>query len=187
MLRRCGVLLLFMSLAGFSFAQSNQPSNNNQNEAANTTGRSKEAGESSSRDTRIDITPPANDAKDHPESAGAVAEAEGRDRGGVEDFHPWDPHRAQKDIEVGNFYFKKKNYRAALDRFKEALEYKPNDAVANFRMAECFEKLQSPEDAATHYEAYLKILPHGPLAADAQKGLDRMQSAQKIAGSPDKQ
>jgi hypothetical protein len=24
-------------------------------------------------------------------------------------FHPFDPHRAAKDIEVGDFYFKKKN------------------------------------------------------------------------------
>ncbi len=69
----------------------------------------------------------------------------------VQEFHPFDPHRAAKDIEVGDFYFKKKNYRAALDRYREALFYKPNDALANFRMAQAFEKLAQPDDAVEHY------------------------------------
>ena len=38
-----------------------------------------------------------------------------------------------KDIQVGDFYFKRKNYKAALERYKEALYYKQNDAVATFR------------------------------------------------------
>ena len=41
--------------------------------------------------------------------------------GDVQEFHPYDPHRASKDIEVGDFYFKKKNYGAALERYREAL------------------------------------------------------------------
>ena len=58
----------------------------------------------------------------------------------VQEMHPWDPHKAAKDVEVGDFYFKRKNYHAALERYKEALIYKPNDALANFRLAECLEK-----------------------------------------------
>ena len=76
--------------------------------------------------------------------------------GDVQELHPFDPHRAAKDLEVGDFYFKKKNYRAALDRYQEALFYKPNDALANFRMAQSFEKLNQPDDAVEHYEEYLK-------------------------------
>ena len=102
----------------------------------------------------------------------------------VQEFHPWDPHKAAKDIEVGDFYFKRKNYRAALDRYREALIYKPNDAVANFRLAECEEKAGQPADAVTHYEAYLKILPHGPQAEDAQKGLARLKAISEKQASP---
>jgi predicted TPR repeat methyltransferase len=91
-------------------------------------------------------------------------------------MHAWDPHKAAKDIEVGDYYFKRKNYRGALERYKDALTYKPNDAVANFRLAECEEKMNSPADAVQHYEAYLKILPHGPFAADAQKALERLKA-----------
>jgi len=94
----------------------------------------------------------------------------------VEEMHAWDPHKAAKDIEVGDYYFKRKNYRGALERYKDALTYKPNDALANFRLAECEEKMNNPTDAAQHYEAYLKILPEGPLAADARKALERLKA-----------
>jgi tetratricopeptide (TPR) repeat protein len=139
--------------------------------------RDKEAGESSSRDTKIDITPPKDDDKNHPLSSTAVSDAEVEAApSDVQEFHPWDPHKASKDVEVGDYYFKRKNYRAALARYQDALLWKNNDAMANFRMAECFEKLNNPTDAATHYQEYLKILPHGPLSGDAQRAIDRLKA-----------
>ncbi len=87
--------------------------------------------------------------------------------GDVGEFHPWDPHKAAKDIEVGDYYFKeRKNYRAAADRYREAHYFtRDNDAVATFRLAVCLEKLDQPDEARKEYEAYLKILPHGGFAA----------------------
>ena len=76
---------------------------------------------------------------------------------------------------MGDFYFRQNNYKAALSRYQEALLYKPNDAVANFRSAQCFEKLNSPQDAVEHYQAYLKVMPHGPLSRDAEKALAKLQ------------
>ena len=90
--------------------------------------------------------------------------------------HPWDPHKAAKDVEVGDFYFKRKNYSAAESRYREALYYKDNDAVATFRLAVCLEKLNRPEDAMAEYESYLKILPHGPEAEAVRKGLERLKN-----------
>ena len=105
-------------------------------------------GQSSSKDTQIDLTPPADDAKAHPKSSEVLTDAEGMpDNGDVGEFHPWDPHKAAKDIEVGDFYFKRKNYRAAEDRYREALYFKDNDAMATYRLAECLEKLERPEEA----------------------------------------
>jgi hypothetical protein len=134
-------------------------------------------GESSSKETQIDLSPPADDAKVHPQSSTAVAEAEAATlSGGVSEFKTWDPHKAAKSIEVGDFYFKRKNYRAAEDRYREALRYKDNDATATLRLAICLEKLGVLDDARAEYESYLKILPHGPQAADAQKGIDRLKA-----------
>ena len=94
-------------------------------------------------------------------------------------MHHWDPHKALKDIEVGDFYFKRKNYAAALDRYKEALVYKNNDAMANYRAAECLEKMKRPGEALPYYQAYLQILPEGALAKDAQKAIARLGGPQK--------
>jgi tetratricopeptide (TPR) repeat protein len=133
------------------------------------------AEESSSKDTRVDLSPPSDDQKNHPQSGAAMVDAEDA-ASDVQEMHPWDPHKAAKDIEVGDFYYKRKNYHAALERYREALIYKPNDALANFRLAECSEKTGNAGDAVTHYQEYLKILPHGPLAPEAEKALERLKA-----------
>jgi len=127
-------------------------------------------GESSSKDTQIDLSPPPDDAKGHPHSSDVL-----KDEGSSGDVHAWDPHRAAKDIEVGDFYFKRKNYRAAEDRYREALLYKDNDAIATYRLAICLEKMDRPDEAIAEFESYLGILPHGPQAGDAKKAIDRLK------------
>src|SRR6267154_3829138 len=131
-------------------------------------------GESSSKDSQVDLSPPADDAKRHPNSSSAIADADA-EATGVAEFHPWDPHKAAKDVEVGDYYFKRKNYRAAEDRYREALLYKDNDATATFRLGECLEKLGQPGAARDNYESYLKILPHGPFAEEARKSVERLK------------
>lgn len=137
----------------------------------------REPEESSSRDARTDLTPPKDDAKNHPYSKSAVADLEPTppaDTTGVEEFHPWNPLKASKDVEVGDYYFKRKNYKAALERYKEALYYKDNDAIATYRLAVCQEKLGDKAEARKNFEQYLKILPEGPLAKDARASLEKL-------------
>src|SRR5580658_642238 len=135
-------------------------------------------GDSSSKDPQADLSPPPDDAKAHPQSSEAVAEAEAKalGTGGITEVQVWDPHKAAKDVEVGDFYFRRKNYRAAEDRYREALVYKDNDAVATIRLAECLEKLGVSDDALVEYQSYLKILPHGPQASEAQKAVERLKA-----------
>lgn len=135
-----------------------------------------EPGESSSKDTLVDLSPPEDDAKAHPQSSEILMDAErASGNSDVSEFHPWNPHKAAKDLEVGDFYFKRKNYRAAEDRYREALFYKDNDAMATFRLAVCLEKMDQPDEARKEYESYLKILPHGPQAEEAHKAIDRLK------------
>ncbi|HXY48463.1 MAG TPA: tetratricopeptide repeat protein [Terriglobales bacterium] len=169
-------------------SEQSEPSQSGQPAKA-TPSQDRPAGFSSSKEAPIDLSPPEGDAKDHPNSAIAVREAEdaaglyeGDEIGGIQEFHPWDPHKADKDVEVGDFYFKLKNYRAARDRYEEALYYKNNDAVATFRLAVCHEKLGDTEEARDGYEAYLKILPEGPLAAQAHHALERLKASAPASG-----
>jgi tetratricopeptide (TPR) repeat protein len=171
------LIVILALLATLSLAQDSSDKAASEKAAA----RNREAEESSSRDTRIDISPPKNDAKSHPASKAAVEDLdipESIDVSGVQEFHPWNPMKALKNIEVGDFYFKRKNYKAALERYKEALYYKDGDALASFRLAVCQEKLGDKADARKYYEQYLKILPEGPFAKDAHASLDRLAKAQ---------
>ena len=93
----------------------------------------------------------------------------------VMELHEWNPLRAMKDVEVGNYYFKKGNYKAALSRFREALQFKPRDAVATFKLAETLEKTKEFEEARVHYEEYLAILKDGPSAVEAKRALERLK------------
>ncbi|MGD0212580.1 MAG: tetratricopeptide repeat protein [Terriglobales bacterium] len=142
--------------------------------------RDRQADETSSRATRIDLSPPKDDDKSHPRSKDAIeglgipGTTDSPDTSGIQEFHPWNPMKALKDVEVGDFYFKRKNYRAALERYKEALYYKDNDAVASFRLAVCQEKLGDKDEARKYFEQYLKILPDGPFAKEAHASLDRL-------------
>jgi tetratricopeptide (TPR) repeat protein len=130
--------------------------------------------ESSSNDTKIDTRPPANDAKDHPDS----------NVDDILEFHPWDPHKAQKEVEVGDYYYRRENYHAAESRYQEALVYKPKDADATFKLAQTQEKLKQFDEARDNYTAFLKIFPQGKQADEARKALDRMP---KEAGTTAKQ
>ena len=136
-------------------------------------------GQSSSKDTQIDLAPPQDDTKAHPKSAEILQDAENAPGNtDVGEFHPWDPHKAAKDVEVGDFYFKRKNYHAAEDRYREALYYKDNDAIATFRLGVCLEKMDRPGEARDQFQKYLTILPHGPESEEAQKAIDRLKMAE---------
>jgi tetratricopeptide (TPR) repeat protein len=179
-----------------SAAQSQQPSANaaaprsNDAQTASTSSDTDDRNFSSSRASIIDLSPPKDDLKDHPDSAAALekateqANAEAKD---VQEFHPWNPMKALKDIEVGDYYFKRKNYRAALDRYKEALVYKENDAVATFRLAVCQEEMRDPASALDNYAAYLKILPHGPFADEARDSIERLKAESPKASTTAKE
>jgi tetratricopeptide (TPR) repeat protein len=125
-------------------------------------------GESSSSQTRIDIEPPADDIKSHPES-GLDSSSE------VDEFTPYNPMKALKAIEVGDYYYKQENYRAAISRYREALEFKPHDAEATFKLAEVLNKTGDTAGAATNYQDYLKTLPNGPHAKKAREALEKLK------------
>src|SRR5690242_10246914 len=122
--------------------------------------------ESSSKQTQIDISPPKDDAAKHPDS----------DVSDVTEMHTWNPHKAQKDIEVGEFYFKRKNYHAAEERYREALEYKPGDAIATYRLGEVLDAQGHTAEAVENYEQYLKIPSNGKFTAEAKRALTRLEA-----------
>lgn len=125
-------------------------------------------GFSSSKDYVIDLSPPAGSRR-----------AEDEELSDVNELKPWNPHRAAKNIEVGDYYFKRKNYRAAESRYREALEYKPNDAIATFRLGQVLDRTKRGSEALEYYQAYLKILPEGEFSQDCHKAIARLSGNAK--------
>jgi tetratricopeptide (TPR) repeat protein len=171
------VILTLLCLSAWAIAQQQSPPANDAPPRSEPDEPKTSPSESSSRDTRIDLSPPKDDEKSHP-NRGAVSGA-GDESSDVHELHPFNPYRAAKDNEVGDYYYKRKNYKAALARYQDALSFKENDALANFHMALCYEKLDQPEEAIAHFKEYLRILPQGPLAKDARKALEKLGSAEK--------
>jgi len=170
------LLASILGLSSFAVAQQQPPPPPNQAPPRSATDEAKTPpGESSSRDTRIDLSPPKDDAKDHPSSPNLEDNADSSD---VRELHPFNPYRAAKDIEVGDYYYKIKNYKAAVARYQDALDFKENDAIAHFRMAQSYEKLGQPDEAIVHFKEYLRILPQGPQAKDARKSLAKLGEKQ---------
>ena len=87
------------------------------------------------------------------------------------------PLEASRSVTAGNFYFKKRNYRAAAKRYLDATLWDPGSAEAFLRLAEADEHQHKLAEAR---EAYTKYLTLAPQAKNAD------QIRQKIAKWPDK-
>ncbi|HZU44750.1 MAG TPA: hypothetical protein VE994_18875 [Terriglobales bacterium] len=174
LLRLCRCVVVVVLASVVMYAQ--KPSSDREGPGPNqdpprSSAAAREAGDSSSRDSIIDLSPPRNDAKDHPNSTSAVDDYDQN-----QEFQVWNPHKADKDIEVGDFYYKRWNYPGAESRYREALHYQSNNAIATIRLAQTLEKEGKDDEALQYYAAYLKILPHGPDAGEANKSIARLKA-----------
>ncbi len=80
-----------------------------------------------------------------------------------------------EDIDVGYFYLREKNYRAAESRLKEATELKPDSPAALIGLAQAQQKLGKTDEARQSYQAYLKLKPEGPDAEKVKRALAELK------------
>jgi len=88
----------------------------------------------------------------------------------------WDPLRAEKDLEVGQYYMRKGDVDAAIDRFEDAIVEKPGYAVPFTFWGEAQEKKGLKKKALKSFQRYLDLYPH---AEDGDKIRKRMEKLQK--------
>jgi tetratricopeptide (TPR) repeat protein len=96
--------------------------------------------------------------------------------GSISEFQQFDPLKANKDIEVGTFYFKKGNYDAAIERFEEAARLQPGLARPYLKLGETYEKIKNLPMAVKSYKKYLELYP---AAADAKSVRKRIAELEK--------
>lgn len=85
--------------------------------------------------------------------------------------YSFNPLQADKEIYVGNFYFKRGNYKGAAARFEEATLWHPGSAEAWMRLGEAREKLNDPAGAREAYERFLEVAPAHKKAKEVKKKL----------------
>jgi len=85
--------------------------------------------------------------------------------------YAFNPLEAEHDVKVGLFYFKKGDFKAARNRFKEATLWNPSYADAYLKLGDSEEKLKDKDAAAQAYSKYLELAPDGKSAEAVKKKL----------------
>lgn len=109
-------------------------------------------------------SPPAKEAVP-PEEDKALATQE----------YAFNPLQAEKELQTGNYYFKKGSYRAAAGRFREATRWNDGFGEAWLRLGEADEKLRDPKGAREAYTKYLEVAGDARNAAEIRKKLEKLK------------
>jgi tetratricopeptide (TPR) repeat protein len=91
---------------------------------------------------------------------------------------PYEPPAASKSVDIGNFYLRRKNYRAALSRFQEAVGTDPYYAPAYLGLGKVYDRIGLRQKALGAYQKYLDELPSDKQAEEAKdvhKAIDRLE------------
>ena len=91
--------------------------------------------------------------------------------------YAFNPVQANKELKVGNYYFKKGSYAAAATRYLEATRWDNNFADAFWRLGMTHEKLQNPREAIAAFTRFLALDPTGKKGRDVRRRLERMEQS----------
>lgn len=98
-----------------------------------------------------------------------------QDDGELERSYHYVPPSARQSVEIGNFYFRRKDYRGALSRYEEAARDDPYYAPAYLGLGKVYEKTGKTQKALAAYQKYLNVLP-------SQKQADEAKDVHKTIG-----
>ena len=81
------------------------------------------------------------------------------------------PLESERNVRVGNFYWGKGKYRAALKRYEYATRYNPSSAEAFYKLGEAEDKLKNKDAARVAFKKVVDLSPDSKLAHEAKKKL----------------
>jgi outer membrane protein assembly factor BamD (BamD/ComL family) len=85
--------------------------------------------------------------------------------------YAFNPLQAEKEVRIGEFYFKKGSYLAAANRFIDATKWNPGFAEAYFWWGEAEEKLKDKKAARGAWSKFLELAPEDKRAGEVKKKL----------------
>lgn len=87
----------------------------------------------------------------------------------------YNPGLADKNLKIGNFYLKKGNYDAAIQRFQDAIDYQPNLVAAYDALGRAHEKNGDKAKALAVYKDFLAKYPDSSKASDFKSRSARLE------------
>ena len=97
-------------------------------------------------------------------------------------IHP-DPLKAQESLEVGDFYFKRKNFKAARDRYREAIRYNKKLALAYTKLVRTLEKMKEFSQAIEVCSQFIENNPESGKLLDFEKKAAALKRREQKAPS----
>ncbi len=91
-----------------------------------------------------------------------------------------DPIQAKKHLEVGDFYFKKKNFKAAAERYRDAVLFAPRSSQPYAKLAQALEKMKEFLEAAEVCREFMEKNPDSEKADDFAKRAEKLNK--KVTG-----
>jgi tetratricopeptide (TPR) repeat protein len=95
------------------------------------------------------------------------------DKAKIPDQYSFNPLRSKKEVTVGEFYFKKGDFKAAARRFLEATKWNDGNAEAWLRLGDAMEKMKDTKAAHEAWEKYIELAPDAKNAAEVRRKLEK--------------
>jgi Flp pilus assembly protein TadD len=89
--------------------------------------------------------------------------------------YSFNPLQSQRDVTVGDYYFKRGSYRAAAGRYREATRWNEKNPEAWLRLGEASEKAKDKDAAREAYTKYLALASDAKNAAEIRKRVERLK------------
>jgi tetratricopeptide (TPR) repeat protein len=98
------------------------------------------------------------------------------DKAKIEKQYSFNPLQSKKEVTVGEFYFKKNDFKAAAGRFREATKWNDGNAEAWLRLGDAEDRMKDPKAAREAWEKYLQLAPEAKNAGEVRKKLEKLKS-----------
>ena len=87
------------------------------------------------------------------------------------------PLESERNVKVGNYYWGKGKYKAALRRYEWATKYNPSSPEAYYKVAEAEDKLQNKDAAKIALQKVVSLAPETKLGREARKKLGKLATS----------
>jgi tetratricopeptide (TPR) repeat protein len=117
----------------------------------------------------------------------ARAQEKAAPSGTADETMPYVSPPAWKSVEIGDFYLRRKRYRAALSRYQEAIKTDPYYAQGYLGLGKVYDRIGLKQKALEAYRKYLDLLPsakEAEQAKDVQNAVARLERQLKTSKRP---